>query len=363
MRVQSSILVILALSACTAKLEWPEIQKAAMTPEKVAGKLALAMTENSLMKEVRDAVDMSALNGYDDEYLLRDAMLNPGIGVGGLPESKAAAEYPEPMRDILAAYGLESADEMEDLQIYWPYYEDWDGETMPVITYDPGNGADSNEGWLPGGEKVLVDEEMARERPVWVVNRNSDAAFTSLEMKRRQDPSWGTGGGTIVVKSTPVEPDIRTLVLRSFKAHRQFDSWLAGGSEFFVKTGAVEDFTASTPAELLLYQPSITDFMIVVRRKQVGTEIPFNAVLVSDWSQKLDNCAFMITEDDGGTITSWKCNAFVRVQSKSYGFEVDLPLNSRDDIVWRGSLTRKYIEKYSGQTVRFGDVDLVLELI
>ena len=101
----------------------------------------------------------------------------------------------------------------------------------------------------------------------------------------------------------------------------------------------------------------------MVRRKQVGTEIPFNAVLVSDWSQKLDNCAFMITEDDGGTITSWKCNAFVRVQSKSYGFEVDLPLNSRDDIVWRGSLTRKYIEKYSGQTVRFGDVDLVLELI
>ena len=43
--------------------------------------------------------------------------------------------------------------------------------------------------------------------------------------------------------------------------------------------------------------------------------------------------------------------------------ELELPLYSRDDIVWRGSLTRSFIERNSGSTVRFGDVDLVLELI
>ena len=71
----------------------------------------------------------------------------------------------------------------------------------------------------------------------------------------------------------------------------------------------------------------------------------------------------MIVEDDGGTQTSWKCSATVKYNSKSYGFDLDLPLRTRDDIVWRGNLTRSYIEKYSGQPVGLGDVELVLELI
>ena len=125
----------------------------------------------------------------------------------------------------------------------------------------------------------------------------------------------------------------------------------------------MENFVASTEAELRLYQPSITDFMIVVRRDQVGQELPFNAVLVSEWTNQLSNCAFMLIEDDGGTRTKWACSATVKYNSKSYGFELEIPLNSRDDIVWRGALSRSYIEKYSGTVGSFGDVDLVLELI
>ena len=71
----------------------------------------------------------------------------------------------------------------------------------------------------------------------------------------------------------------------------------------------------------------------------------------------------MIVEDDGGTRNTWKCNAVVKVESKSYGVELELPLYSRDDIVWRGSLSRRYLEKYSGQSRSYGDVDLVMELM
>ena len=53
----------------------------------------------------------------------------------------------------------------------------------------------------------------------------------------------------------------------------------------------------------------------------------------------------------------------VKYNSRSYGFEIEIPLRSRDDIIWRGALTRSYIEKYNGITGHFGDVDLVLELI
>ena len=103
--------------------------------------------------------------------------------------------------------------------------------------------------------------------------------------------------------------------------------------------------------------------MLVVRRDQVGVEQPFNAILVSEWTQQLTSAAYMMLEDDGGTQTTWKCAAVVKYNSKSYGFELEIPLNSRDDIVWRGALTHAFIEKNSGQPIRFGDVELVLELI
>lgn len=125
----------------------------------------------------------------------------------------------------------------------------------------------------------------------------------------------------------------------------------------------MEDFTASTEAELKIYDPKITDFMIVVRRSQKDVVLTYDTILLSDWSESMEACAFMITEDDGGTRTDWSCKAKVFVAGKSYGLEMTLPFNSRDDIVWRGQLTRSMMEKYSGQRCRFGDVELTFEVV
>ena len=235
-----------------------------------------------------------------------------------------------------------------------------------MITFDPSNGAEVNVGYRlredgsPGIEEVVVDEEMAMDTPVWVVNRNDDSDYTPVEMLRRQDPEWD-GGGSVIVKPSSYTGDVRTLVLKDITMRRNFDPWFAGASEFFVKCGRVEDFTASTEAELKLYSPQVSDFMIVVRRNQLNKKIPFNVVLVSQWTELMESIAFMIVEDDGGTRTEWKCSAVVKYNSKSYGFEVSLPFNTRDDIVWRGQLTGKYLEKYDGMTSRFGDVELTFQ--
>ena len=333
----------------------------------------------SQMKEVADAVGSSSTNGYDEEYTMKQLFESPGAGVGDKEESKASA-YDTPLRDLIEqavrretkAEGFVSGDPEDylrdlsssDLQIYWPYADDWDGSAAPVITYDPGDDSEANMGYIIGGGEIVVDEKVARERPVWVINRNSDAGYTSLELLRREDPSWGSGGGDIVVRprGTSSAQDIRSLVIKTLRVERQYDSWFAGGAEFFFKCGSVENFTASTEAELKLYKPSVTDFMIVVQRSQIGQEIPLNALLVSEWTKGLTSIGFMIVEDDGGSQTSWKCSAVVKYNSKSYGFEVDLPLRSRDDIVWRGQMTRSYVEKYSGKTVSFGEMSLVLDL-
>lgn len=372
--------------------------------------VALLLSEINIgeeqLREVSDAVSSSSENGYDEEYTMRDLFSCPGAGVGdsSIPGKLKSGEsgYRSPMRDMIREHLLSGASvlsksmpknreaftssvdvflkalESSDIQIYWPFSEDWDGESLPVITFDPCDGSETNIGYraVDDGsgvrtvEEVIVDERFASEYPVWVVNRNDDAGFTSLEMLRRQDPEWGTGGGSVIVKQQTLpsaraassDTPVRTLILKDFTMLRNYDPWFAGASEFFVKIGSVEDFTASTEAELKLYNPAVTDFMIVVKRKYVGKPRPFNAVLVSEWTDQLEKCALMITEDDGGTRTSWKCSAVVKVASKSYGFEINLPFNTRDDIVWRGQLSRRYLEANDCVTGHFGDVDLTFEI-
>ena len=356
--------------------------------DEIAGLLSEIPLRQEHIGEVYQAVSSSSLNGYDEEYTMKDLFEEPGRGVGDL-DTKSPSQWNEPLRELIEAHVrskeiavrgvagtpmdaslfLKSLSD-SDIQIYWPFSENWDGETMPIMTFDPEDGSDVNVGYKvivndDGSryvEEVLIDEDMAKKVPVWVVNRNSDAGFTSLEMMRREDPGWGEGGGSIIVKPQ-TKASVRSLVLKDFTIHRNYDSWFAGASEFFVKAGFVDDFTATTEAELRLYNPLVTDFMIVVKRGQVDKPQPFNAMIVSDWASQMSHCAFMITEDDGGTKTEWKCTALVRVASKSYGVEINLPFNSRDDVVWRGQLASRWLEENSDMVGRFGDVSLTFEVV
>lgn len=353
------------------------------------------------MREVYDAVNSSSDNGYDEEYTMSHLFENPGSGVGD-EVTKAVKSYSVPLKDLIEKHvnvlatksevsdeaylsvlqelgteGFIKALRESDMQIYWPYSSDWDGGELPIITFDPENNSETNYGYRlvvdeDGNrrvEELVVDEQTAAEHPVWVINRNSDAKSKTLEMLRKENPEWGEGG-TIVVRPRETQTKnpadgqgkSKCLILEKFMAKRNYDPWFAGASEFYVKVGAVEDFTASTEAEMRLYNPSITDFLVVVRRKQVGQEIPFNAILVTNWTPQMESCALMITEDDGGTQQTWKCSAVVKIASKSYGFEIGIPLNTRDDIVWRGQLNYKWLEANNNVVGHFGDVDLTFRI-
>lgn len=209
------------------------------------------------LEEVHAAVSSSVDNGYDEEYMLADLFNSPGAGVGSSGADTRALEgrWERPIRSLLKDYldqsfatRASSADYMSaedyiaaltasDVQIYWPFADRWDGEEYPVITFDPGVDAASNEGYTmtPEGELkcVVVTEELARERPVWVINRNDDSMFKSIEMLRKEDPDWGKGGGIIVGPSTRAgtSSDVKTLFLKSIKLKKNLDCWLAGGSE------------------------------------------------------------------------------------------------------------------------------------
>ncbi len=405
------LLCLLLLLSCNRIPEPVEDRDNAALPlDQVAQMLSELPMEPVHFKEVHRAVSSSSGNGYDEEYMMRDLFASPGRGVGEEDSGKSGNSVEEhskslsdilPLRDLIIQYAenraatkasgfdpdiwLESLSS-SDIQIYWPYSEDWDGETQPVFTYDPGDGSQVGVGWKVDTDergartvrKIEVDEKYAAAYPVWVVNRNSDSGYTSLDVMRREHPEWDNGGGALIIggpvssrspgvplpeEGTKAASSVKTLILKDFTMRRHYDTWLAGGSEFFIKAGSVNDFVASTEAELQLYMPAVTDFMVVVKRKQLGQALPFNTVLVSDWTSQLTQVAFMIVEDDGGSLTQWKCSAVVKVASKSYGFDISLPFNTRDDIVWRGQLSRRYIEATDKIAGHFGDVDITFEVV
>lgn len=392
-----TFLLLLALVACEEidhSGEWTD-EPAAVSLQEVAQMLSALPIGSEQVGEVRDAVLASVGNGYDEEYTMADLFQAPGSGVGDAATKAAPKAYQTPLRDLIGDY-LESKTkageapsltitdlQRSDVQIYWPWSEkDFPADELPVMTYDPADGSSTNIGYrvtldAEGNrsvEEIVVDEDYAMHHPVWVVNRNDDSGYESLELLRKLHPEWGTGGGTLVVGPTKTavaegspqtkagEP-LRTLVLSTFVMRRHYDTWFAGASEFFIKLGAINDFKAQTEEELLQYSPMVTDFMIVVRRSQVGMYRPFNAVLVSNWTDQLERCALMITEDDGGTQTTWKAEGEVKIKSKTYGFGISIPFNSRDDIVWRGNLSGRYFEQYNRLAGHFGDVDLTFEIL
>lgn len=371
---------LLLLGACDPVVtDRPAGPEALLTMSDLAKIISELPLQQEHLQEVYDAVNSSSGNGYDEEYTMDRLFTSPGSGVGERGESTKAAAYATPLRELFADYFRSKsetkagASDVEayvntlrdsDMQIYWPYSEDWDQETFPVVTFDPGDGAKTNYGYMLGFDdsgahvvdSVLVTEELARERPVWVINRNADSAYTPVTLLDYDSPS-----AVRTVQEAKAKGK-KMLTIKDFTMARHFDSWFAGASEFFIRCGAVDGFKAKTDDELKQYSPSVTDFMIVVKRKFVKCKVPFNAILLTDFTDQIEQLAFMIIEDDGGTTTSWKCNAMVKYNSKSYGFEVELPYRDKDDIVWRGYLDRSFFTDSSLIKGRFGDVTVTFEL-
>ena len=371
-------LVLAAVSCGSGDLDVTPsvVQDGSFTLSNVAKMLSELPLDAEHLSEVHDAVSSSSGNGYDEEYTMDKLFSSPGAGVGDSRAETRASSYSRPLKDLISDYvsdiyatksGASDAQACldalseSDMQIYWPYSEDWDGETYPIVTFDPGFGAETNYGYeicrdgsgLRVVREVLVTEEVAKERPVWVINRNSDSAFTPLDLFE---------GESAPARPLESEGEGRQLLLRSFKALRNYDSWFAGASEFFIKCGSVDGFRATDDDDLRLYTPSVTDFMLVVKRSQVGHALPLKVMLLTDFTEQMEKVAFAIMEDDGGKTTSWKCEAVVKYKSKSYGFTLEIPYKDKDDIVWRGQLSSDYLSQSRYVTGRFGDVEVTFEL-
>jgi hypothetical protein len=368
-------LTLLIFCSCDPSSQSAPEDRSPVSLSNIARMISELPLDSGHLREVHNAVTLSAENGYDEEYTMSQIFSAPGSGVGSEEGASRAGEWDNPLKSLISSwfqdkYGVSTRSSdgytaqdclsmlsASDVQIYWPYSEDWDGESLPVVTFDPGYSAETNIGYelcADGTVKeITVSEELASQRPVWVINNNRDSGYQTLQTYQRLNAGKA---------KLPTRSGSKTLYVKDLTMLRHYDCWFAGASEFFIKCGSIENFTASTEAELKLYSPQITDFMVVVKRKQLGKAVPVNTVLMSGMTDQIERLAFMVTEDDGGSKTSWKCSAVVKIKSKSYGFDIELPFNSRDDIVWRGSLASDFFEGKEEVSGTFSGVKIGFEI-
>ena len=246
------LVALLAMASCRGTEDAEVIPSASdieadLSLGNVARILSSLPLEHDHLSEVHDAVNSSFGNGYDEEYMMSDLFENPGAGVGSNGVATKADGYACPLRHLFEDYfesmpktkaGTSAKAYIEalsssDMQIYWPYSDEWDGEQYPIVTFDPGYGAESNYGYeiklVDGGVRVVdsvyVDEAIAMQRPVWVINRNDDSAYSPMELITRGMPTKAEGS-----------ENGKTLKIKSFTMFRNYDSWFGGGSEFSMLT-------------------------------------------------------------------------------------------------------------------------------
>jgi len=382
-------LLVLPLVSCNHDSENQE----SVNRDNLLGKRDIAVMLASLplgeeqVGEVYDAVSSSSGNGFDEEYMMADLLTSPGAGVGddAGTRTKAAAKYGRPIKDMLSDYLASTKgtisksasdvqaylDELQSsgLQIYWPYSEEWDGTTLPLITFDPGGAAESNYAYVINDENgryvvkdsVYVDENVAKQRPVWVINANDDSSSIPIESYLKSGSMLAVNGARAELSADSSEEQ-KCLYMKDFTMLRNYDPWFAGASEFHIHAGFINGAGAITEETLKNYNPELTDFVMVVKRSELNEKKTYNLVLVSDYSEVLDKIAFLINEEDYGDYTSWKGSVELKLKSKVYGMSVDIPIRNGDDIVWRGQLSASYLSSKSGISGRFGDVAITFVL-
>lgn len=149
----------------------------------IATMLCKVQIDTSVCREVHEACTKALENGMDETYRFSE-LLHPTLTT----RSTATPNLGARINRYFAAPFIRSVQEASidlkalaasKVQIYWPYSEDWDGKTLPLISFAP---KDENQEWNIAYkfddqgvivDSIMVNEESMMQRPIWIIN-NSD---------------------------------------------------------------------------------------------------------------------------------------------------------------------------------------------
>ncbi|MDR0732633.1 MAG: hypothetical protein LBF08_01035 [Dysgonamonadaceae bacterium] len=336
----------------------------AVTPDgakmQTVAKLLSGLTTNQeIATEVRAGVERSLTYGLDEELRFTDILQPKRSRLG---ENNLLAESVKNLLDDHnATNGLRSSGNdleafllNENVQIYWPYSENWDGEETPVITFDPGTeNADKVIAYkiikLPDGttgvDSLIVDEAYAMKHPVWVINKN-DVDYEDLPDFANEEYekngvlfhsklSQEKMDNVLRSSSSPSGYEFRLGTVQATKHH---DDWVNGGSEF--------EFKCTFPLAPSYSTSGSTTIRKDIARKHInsnGTVFPINMPLNTNWREDQIHNGVKIIESDGGGVNYCEFDLDVSILGKQVEVKGKIPYGSSDDELYENVLERIYI--------------------
>lgn len=352
-----------------------QTQSEAKSFNEVATLLTTLPLDGEIYQEVHQAVETSLNYGLDEEYRFKEILDNSenskvfnltksNKSLGALIRSHISQQTKTQQTDAynkLIDLMLKS-----DMQIYWPYSEDWDGTTAPYITFAPDN---FEQEWnyafrrnqTGGIDTVLINEEFMENNPVWIINNNERKYEDIPSFSKGQTISKGVlyanrGEASSSIedlnntKSTSKE-HVYTVKLGRFMSSHQYDKVWSGGSEFAIQMGAIDQFKIETPEQLKQVSPKVTYIRLTRSRKDIKKRrwVDVNSILSSDWHPNENNAAFMIHEEDQGGTRHWDANLSVTIKSQTYGFNAKIPYGSGDDLIYKTVYSRNFVFSTNNQ--------------
>ncbi|MDE6696018.1 MAG: hypothetical protein K2K25_03985 [Muribaculaceae bacterium] len=261
----------------------------------------------------------------------------------------------------------------ERLVIYWPYSENWDGITTPVLVYAPQNLSELNAlGYVLNKDThkldiILVNEQYSEQHPVWIITE-SETPYSQLPNFANGETVSPDGILYSPNKLPPIgihppypypypdplpkdssryyqERDIITLRLGYVRSEKNHDTWFAGGSEYVFRFAYAKNTNLKCEADTSNCIPDVARTKICFTRKEIKhkTQKELNAIAVSDWPKSLENIIMTLVEEDGGKERQYNASVTVTWKDKKYGIDVSIPYKNNDDDIAKRTYSRNFI--------------------
>lgn len=234
--------------------------------------------------------------------------------------------------------------DLNGIEIYWPYSDNRDGVSQPVVVLNTGDDNQYIEAdktfayrFVQDGddvdiETIIVDERYAEENPVWVINR-SDVSLSDIV-------SFKTGNyeGTAYVPRKVADSDrtnVCELMANTIKSVKQHDDWLNGGSEYIIYWF----FPYGEDQDKLKYNCTS---QIKISRNEIkaGKARTINFVGNFDWAMAQRYNKLKVIEFDPGADINIPIKLSVEVKGVKLSIETKISINKNDERVMEYEIPR-----------------------
>jgi len=327
--------------------------KLVSTLRKTALDICLITSNKETFQEIRAIVNLNIKFGQDENARFKDLIENGQSVYYTGNQLKKAPTVNRLFTNLCQSINNDSTETFlinNNIQIYWPYSENWDESKVPVVTYEPLNKMATEvvayklnqNGTI---DSLIVDEEYAKNNPVWVINQNNTdydnlPNFIKGKTVKNNIIYLIENSSKLplnVAENLPLNDStyVYSLYIGSMKAVKQWDTWIAGGSEFkFRMVGAklVGGVQSTDYSMAIVSAPAFTRNDISNKKTKI-----LNSLINIDWGIRETANGFALWEDDGGSSSQ---PVKFDVGYDKIKVSAEFKIGSVDDLIYQIALDR-----------------------